>query len=312
MPTILDYAAQKGVGIWLWALWTTLTSQLEPALDRFAGWGVAGIKIDFISRDDQPVVQSLHEIAQETAARQLMVNFHGVYKPTGLRRTYPNVITREAVQGLEHSKFAPVVTPEHDVTIPFIRMVAGPMDYTPGAMVNAQPPEFQLNYARPMSQGTRAHQLAMYVVYESPLQMLADSPSFYTSEPEAVAWLSKVPTVWDETKVLAAKLADYVVVARRSDDEWYIGALNDSTPRTVTINLDFLKTWPEGVPYKMEIYADGLNANSVGVDFEYQCTRVRREDSLEINLASGGGWAARIYMRGPDCESRHYDNEDDE
>jgi alpha-glucosidase len=292
MNELLQYARQKNVGIILWCVWVTLDKQLKPALDLFEKWGIRGIKVDFMQRDDQKMVNYYLKIAQEAAKRHLLVDFHGSYKPTGLRRAYPNVMTREGVQGLEQNKWCRNVTPEHDVTLPFIRMFAGPMDYTPGAMINAQRKSFHPVYYRPMSQGTRIHQLAMYVVYESPLQMLADSPSNYMREREIMEFLSKVPTVWDETKVLNAKVRDYITVARKSKNEWYIGALTDWTPRTLQIDLSFLE---EG-EYVAEIYSDGVNASRYAGDFKKTIQRVTRNKKLNIQLAPGGGWAARLHI----------------
>ncbi len=209
MPAILAQAKAKNVGIILWVVWKTLDNQFQAAMDQFSRWGVQGIKVDFMQRDDQPMVDFYYKVAAEAAKRRMLVDFHGAYKPTGMYRTFPNVITSEGVMGLEHNKWSRDITPEHDVTLPFTRMFAGPMDYTPGAMLNGGMKSFQIHYNRPMSQGTRCHQLAMYVVYESPLQMLADSPTNYRREPACLAFLSKVPTVWDETRVLEAKVADY-------------------------------------------------------------------------------------------------------
>jgi alpha-glucosidase len=291
MDELLQYSDQKNVGIILWCVWITLDKQLQPALDLFEKWGIKGIKVDFMQRDDQKLVNYYYKIARETAKRHLLVDFHGSYKPTGLRRAYPNVLTREGVQGLEQSKWCDNVNPEHDLTIPFIRMLAGPMDYTPGAMNNAQKRSFRPDFYKPMSQGTRVHQLAMYVIFESPLQMLADSPSNYEREPEIMEYLSKVPTVWDETIVLNARVSDYVIVARKSKNEWYIGAMSDWTPRTLQINLSFLE---EG-EYVAEIYSDGANASGYASDFKKTIQRVTQKEKLDINLAPGGGWVARIY-----------------
>lgn len=222
LPELLAYAKQKGVGIILWVLWTTLDKQFDRAFDQFARWGVRGIKVDFMQRDDQKVIRFYERVAREAARRRMLVAFHGSCKPTGLERKYPNVITREGVMGLEHNKWSRNVTPEHNLTIPFTRMVAGAMDYTPGAMTNANERDFQPIFARPMSMGTRCHQLAMYVVYESPLQMLSDSPSSYLRDPAVLDFLARVPTVWDETVVLQAKVGDYIAVARRAaTGEWY-------------------------------------------------------------------------------------------
>ncbi|MFB0516726.1 MAG: glycoside hydrolase family 97 protein [Candidatus Neomarinimicrobiota bacterium] len=290
MEEILDHARKKNVGIILWVIWKTLDDQLEEALDQFEKWGVKGLKVDFMQRDDQWMVNYYHKIAQEAAKRQFLLDFHGAYKPTGLRRAYPNVLTREGVLGLEHCKWSENVTPEHDLIIPFTRMLAGPMDYTPGAMVNAQKNNFKAIFERPMSQGTRCHQLAMYVVYESPLQMLCDSPSHYLAESECLEFLAKVPTVWDETRVLEARVSDYVLVARRSGIEWYLGAMTDWTARELEVDLSFLG---EG-SYAMEIFRDGVNADRYGNDYKKEVRSVDRSDKLTIRMAPGGGWAARI------------------
>ena len=215
MDAIAAHATQRGVGLIMWVVWKTFDDQMTAALDRFEKWGVKGIKVDFMQREDQWMVRFYERVAQEAARRHLLVDFHGAYKPTGLYRTYPNVLTSEGIMGLEQDKWSADVAPDHDVTFPFMRMMPGPVDYTPGAMLNATKADFKPMFNRPMSQGTRCHQLAMYVIYESPLQMLADSPSNYRREPDSLAFLSAVPTVWDETRVLDAKVGEFIVTARR-------------------------------------------------------------------------------------------------
>jgi alpha-glucosidase len=259
-------------------------------MDQFSKWGVAGLKVDFMQRDDQGMVNYYYKIAAETAKRRLLLDFHGAYKPTGLYRTFPNVLTSEGVMGLEHHKWSRDITPEHDVTLPFTRMAAGPMDYTPGAMVNGGMKNFQIIYNQPMSQGTRCHQLAMYVVYESPLQMLADSPTNYLRESECLDFLSKVPSVWDETRVPEAKVGDYILAVRRSGSNWYVGAMTDGTARELTVDLSFLG---EG-SYDMTLYQDGLNADRNGNDYKMIKRTVTRADRIPLKLAAGGGGAARI------------------
>jgi alpha-glucosidase len=291
MEALLAHARRKDVGVILWVVWKTLDDQLEPALDRFAEWGIRGIKVDFMQRDDQWMVNYYWRIAEAAAERRLLVDFHGSYKPAGLRRAFPNVLTREGVRGLEHVKWSKHPTPEHNVTLPFIRMLAGPMDYTPGAMNNAQDENFSSVFTRPMSLGTRCHQLAMYVVFESPLQMLADSPSHYLRETECMGFLGPIPTVWDETRVLDARVGDYVLIARRSGDEWYVGAMTDWSPRELTVDLSFL---PQG-DFTMEFFQDGPNADRYGSDFEKGRKTVAQGQRILIRLAPGGGWAARIY-----------------
>ncbi len=290
MDALLAYAKERKVGLILWVVWKTLDDQFLRAMDRFEEWGVAGLKVDFMQRDDQPIVNYYWKVAEEAAKRHLLVDFHGAYKPAGLRRAFPNVVTREGVLGLEHSKWSEQPTPEHNVTLPFIRMLAGPMDYTPGAMLNAQEKNFHPVFDRPMSMGTRCHQLAMYVVFESPLQMLADSPSHYLREKESLGFLSAVPTVWDETKVLAAKVGDYIAVARRRGEEWYIGAMTDWTARELTLDLSFLG---EG-EHTAEIFEDGINADRNAQDYRRIVRSFTGSQTLIIRLAPGGGWAARI------------------
>lgn len=242
VPAIIAHAKSKGVNIILWASWLTLRDQFDAAMDRIAELGAVGIKPDFFQRDDQEMVNFYWKIADAAAKRHLMVDFHGAYKPAGLRRTYPNVISREGVKGMEWNKWSYDVTPEHNTTLPFIRMVAGPMDYTPGAMSNAHGPlsyhgadpeyqDFAPRFDRPMSQTTRAHQIALLTVYESPLQMMADTPTQYQSESESTKFMSKVPSVWDETIALEGKIGDFLAVARRSGEEWFIGAINDENAR---------------------------------------------------------------------------------
>lgn len=290
MEELVQYGRAKGVGLILWVVWKTLEDQLVEALDQFEEWGIKGIKVDFMQRDDQWMVNYYRKIAREAAKRRLLVDLHGAYKPTGLRRAYPNILTREGVIGLENSKWSEKASPEHNVTIPFIRMLAGPMDYTPGAMINSQKKNFKPVFYRPMSMGTRCHQMAMYVVFESPLQMLSDSPSLYLKEKECMEFLAEVPVVWDETRVLEARVADYVLIARRSGSDWYVGAMTDWTPRELVLDFFFLG---EG-EYTAEIYMDGINADRYGSDYKKNARKVSSETSLKIKLAPGGGWAARI------------------
>ncbi len=288
MEGLSAYAKEKNVGLILWCVWATLDRQMDAALDRFAGWGVKGIKVDFMDRDDQKVVEFYRRTAKAAADRKLLVDFHGAFKPDGLRRAYPNVITREGVMGLEGAKWSDEIPPDHDLILPFTRMLAGPMDFTPGAMLNACKGDFHPVNSRPMSQGTRAHQLAMYVAYESPLQMLCDSPSNYERERDSMAFLAAVPTVWDETRVLEARAGDYLVIARRNGGNWYVSAMTDWTPRKFEIGLDFLG---EGA-WRADIFADGPNADRMAQDLKKSSREVTKGDRLTLELAPGGGWAA--------------------
>ena len=290
LPELFAYAHEKEVGIILWVVWLTLDKQLDIALDKFQEWGAKGIKVDFMQRDDQKMVNYYEKIAMEAAKRRLLVDFHGSYKPTGLRRTYPNVVTREGVHGLENNKWAASVTPDHNLTIPFTRMIAGPMDYTPGAMINCAKDHFEPFWNRPMSQGTRCHQLAMYIIYESPLQMLADSPSNYYREPKTMEFLKDVPSTWDDTKVLEAKVGDYLVIARRKGEKWYIGAMTDWTPREFEIDFSFLAP---GL-HSIKIWKDGVNADKNASDLKVTSQPIFSSEKIKIKLAPGGGWVGVV------------------
>lgn len=287
---LVEYGRQRNVQLILWVVWKTLDDQLEPALAQFERWGVKGIKVDFMQRDDQKVVNFYHKLSREAARRKMLVDYHGGQRSVLMTRTWPNIVSNEGVRGLEWSKWSADAHPEHNVTLPFTRMFLGPMDYTPGAMLNAQEKSFAKIFDRPMSLGTRCHQLAMYVVYESPLQMLADSPSNYLREPESLEFLAAVPTVWDETRVLDARIGDYVLVARRSGREWYVGAMTDWTARELEVDFSFL---PEG-SFRLDAFQDGANANRAALDYKRVSGRADRNTRMKIKLAEGGGWAARL------------------
>jgi alpha-glucosidase len=291
IPELVAYGKQKNVGLILWLTWKSLDEQFIPALDRYEKWGIKGVKVDFMQRDDQPMINYLHRVCRETAKRHLLVDFHGLQRSATMTRTWPNLISNEGVRGNEWNKWSAEITPTHTITLPFTRMFLGPMDFTPGAMLNAGTRSFAQVFNRPMSQGTRCHQLAMYVVYESPLQMLADSPSNYLREPDAMEFLSAVPTTWDDTRVLAAKIAEYVVIARRSGNSWYIGAMTDWMPREIAVDLSFL---PPG-QFAMTAYQDGVNADRMGSDYTRVTSSVDRTTKMTLKLAPGGGWAASIH-----------------
>lgn len=290
IPELCRYASEKNVGIILWVVWKTFYDQMEEALAQYEKWGVKGIKVDFMQRDDQWMVNCYHEIAEKAAEHHMLVDFHGAYKPDGMDRTWPNVITREGVKGLEHNKWSRECSPEHDLILPFTRMVAGPMDYTPGAMVNMQKNDFSPVFNRPSSQGTRAHQMAMYVVYESPLMMMADNPTNYRKEQECTDFIVKVPVTWDETRVLAAQAGDFIVVARRHGKEWYLAGMTDWTRRTLEADLSFLAPGN----FTLEYFADGINADRRGEDYVRSTRSVTATDKIDIPMAPGGGWVARI------------------
>jgi len=290
---LVEYGQKKNVGIILWVTWKTFEDKMDEAMALYEKWGVKGIKIDFMQRDDQKMVNFYHTLVKKAAIHHLLVDFHGAYKPDGISRTYPNAITREGVRGLENNKWSTFPNPEHDLILPFTRMVCGPMDFTPGAMKNASKQNFNPVFTEPMSMGTRCHQLAMYVVYESPLQMLADNPSNYKREPVCLRFLSQVPTEWDDTKVLDAKVSDYVIVARRNGNNWYVGGMTDWTARDMNVNLSFLS---EGT-YSVEIYKDGINADKAANDFKYDIRQVTNKDQIALHMAPGGGFALRIVKK---------------
>lgn len=290
LQELIRYGEQKGVGVILWTLWNPMKQDMAGILDRYREWGVKGIKIDFMQRCDQDMVNFYEAIARACFDRKLLVDFHGSYKPSGIQRTYPNVMTFEGVYGMEHNKCSTDISPEHDLVLPFTRMVAGPMDYTPGATINATKEDFAVRWEHPMSQGTRAHQAAIYIVFESPLQMLCDSPSNYYREPEFTEFIASVPTVWDQTRAIEAKAGDYLLIARRSGEQWFVAGLNDWTGRELSLPLDFLG---EG-RYTMRVFRDGVNANAWASDYKTETRTVTRSETIPVQMANGGGWAAII------------------
>ena len=292
LKMLASYAASKNVGLILWAGYWAFDRDMENVCRYYSDLGIKGFKVDFMDRDDQVMVD-FHRRAAETAARySLMIDFHGTYKPTGLHRTYPNVINYEGVHGLEQMKWSPESVDQvtYDVTIPFIRMVAGPFDYTQGAMRNATRGNYRPVNSEAMSQGTRCRQLAEYVVFESPLNMLCDSPSNYMREPECTDFIASVPTVWDDTEVLCGKLAEYVAVARRSGDVWYLGAMTGWDARDLELDLSFLG---EG-GYSITLYRDGANADRAARDYVKETVPVPDSRKLKVHMAPGGGFAAVI------------------
>lgn len=290
VPELIRYGKEKGVELILWVLWKPLDANLVQILETYAGWGAKGIKVDFMQRNDQYMVSSYERIAKECARLELLVDFHGAFKPSGLRRMYPNVINYEGVKGSENNKWSKDITPEHNVTIPFIRMAAGPMDYTPGAMVNKQMENFAISFMRPMSLGTRAHQVSMYVIYEAPLQMLCESPSRYSKEQETVDFITQIPTTWDETIVLKGSVGNYIALARRNGDKWFLGAMTDWDSRELDLDLSFLG---DGV-FKMEVFKDGVNAGKFAEDYKRETLEVDKNSTIIAKMAAGGGWTAII------------------
>lgn len=299
LQELIEYGRKRGVGIILWAGWYPFTKDMENVCRRFSEMGVKGFKVDFMNRDDQKMVEWYRDAAAMCAKYHMLMNFHGAYKPTGLQRTYPNVVNFEGVFGLEQMKWSSTDVDHvtYDVTIPFIRMVAGPMDYTQGAMRNAVKKNYRPIRTEPMSQGTRCHQLAEYVIFESPLNMMCDSPNNYRAEQECTDFISAIPTVWDETVALDGKVAEYVAMARRKDDRWYVGAMTNWDSRALELDLSFL---PAG-DYTMTIYQDGVNAHRIATDYKKVTCTVPASRKVEVKMAPGGGWAAEISVYGGTC-----------
>jgi alpha-glucosidase len=293
MQAVTAYAKQKGVGLFLWVHWQGLNDNMPKILDQFAAWGIKGIKVDFMDRDDQQMVEFHHRVAREAAKRQLHVLFHGSYKPTGIRRAYPNVLSREAGIEFEWNGGTNRANPEHHTTLPFTRMVAGPFDYIPGTLHNAQKREFHNNNNHPMGLGTRAHSIALAVILQSPMQMIPDSPSDYYREPEITRFLTQIPVEWDDTVVLDAKVANHISLARRHGDTWYAAAITDWSEKTLQVDFSFL----DDGQYLCEIIQDGTNAHERAIDFQRRQITVNNKTVIPIHLAPGGGWIARITKR---------------
>lgn len=289
---LAEYASERNVGLILWAGYRAFDRDMDKVCEHYSKMGIKGFKIDFMDRDDQVVVD-FHRRAAHTAAKYgMMVDFHGTYKPTGLHRTYPNVVNYEGVHGLEQMKWSKedVDQVTYDVTVPYIRMMAGPMDYTQGAMRNAARGNYRPVNSEAMSQGTRCRQLAEYVVFDSPLNMLCDSPSNYMKEKECTDFIASVPEIWDETRGLDGKVGEYIAMARRSGQDWYVGAMTDWNAREMTLDLSFL---PEGV-YKVELYRDGVNADRAACDYRKEVIDLPADRLLKITMAPGGGFVAKI------------------
>ena len=289
---LVDYGKERGVGIILWAGYWAFNRDMEKVCRHYSEMGVKGFKVDFMDRDDQLMV-NFHARAAETAARyDLMLDFHGTYKPTGLSRRWPNVVNYEGVHGLEQMKWRPKECDQvtYDVTVPFIRMAAGPMDYTQGAMRNASKSNYRPVYNEPMSQGTRCRQLAEYVVFDSPLNMLCDSPSNYIAEAECTEFIAACPETWDESLGVNGEIGKYITIARRSGDAWYVGALTNWDERDITLDLSFLG---EG-EWSLDIFQDGPNAQKAARDYVHTTATVPADRKITAHLAPGGGWAAKI------------------
>lgn len=295
LKALIAYGKEKNVDIILWASWMALHENIDAIFKNYADMGIKGFKVDFIDRDDAKMVNSVYEIAQKAANYKLLLDFHGMYKPTGIQRTYPNILNFEGVKGLENNKWTPNDdVPTYDCSIPFIRMMAGPMDYTPGAMRNATKSEFKPSHSNPVSQGTRCHQLALYTIFEAPLQMMADSPTAYIKEQESTDFIAKTPTTFDETVTLDGEVGKFVTIARRKGFTWYLGAITNWDSRETTIDFSFLE---KGKKYEAEIFSDGLNADKAAQDYRREIITVDSTTKLKYRLASGGGLSAIIVAK---------------
>ena len=294
LQELIDYGKSKGVGVVLWTLWTPMMRDLEHILDVYKDWGVAGIKVDFMQMQDQNMVNFYERVARECAKRHLLVDYHGAYKPAGLQRKYPNAMTFEGVHGMEHDKDSADISPDHDMVLPFTRMVAGPMDYTPGAVNNATKDDYSPLWYHPMSQGTRSHQVALFVSYESPLMMLCDTPSKYYQVPRYTEYLAKIPTVWEQTVAQEAVAGEYLLMSRRtSDGRWYSAGLTNWNGRELTLDTSFLGSGQ----WEARIHKDGVNADVWAEDYKIESLTVTAGDKIPVVMAKGGGWVAEFVKK---------------
>lgn len=295
LPELIAYGKSKGVEIVLWTVFNVLDSQLEAACKKYADMGIKGFKVDFLDRDDQTAVEMVYRIAEMTARYKLTLDLHGIYKPTGINRTYPHIINFESVFGMEEVKWTDIKNnmPLYDVTFPYIRMMAGPVDYTPGAMRNATKADWRAMYYTPASMGTRCHQLAAYIVHDSPFTMLCDAPTNYLNEQECVDFIASLPVEVDSTFIASGELGKYIVTVRKKDVNWYIGGMTNWDERDVQLDFSFL---PEGMSYTPVLFKDGVNANKQAEDYRKETIRIDKDSRLTLHLASGGGFAMKLEL----------------
>jgi alpha-glucosidase len=285
MPALVAYGAKRKVKLWLWVQWSLLDRQMDEALAQYAKWGIAGIKVDFMDRNDQQMVDYYHRLMRKAAEHRILVDMHGAYPPVGLNRTYPHYLTQEGIMGAEYNKWSRRVTANHNVSLAFTRMLLGPVDYTPGGFRNTTPETFQVVNSPPQVMTTRGHGLGMFVVYESPFQMVADSPDAYENTP-GYDFLRRVPAAWDETRFLGGDIDSHVIVARRKGRDWYVGVMGNAKPREVSVPLAFL---PQG-KFKATVWADGETPTTLNVSER----QVSGADSLTLKLAPSGGAAVLV------------------
>jgi len=286
MPEVLRFAKESNVKLWVWVYWSDLDRKLEQAFALYQKWGLAGVKVDFMQRDDQKMVDWYHKVIRAAAKHHLMLDFHGAYKPAGIRRSWPNFMTREGVLGNEWNKWFDFITAEHNVTLPFTRMLAGPMDYTPGGFLNVTEENFKSGSPTKVKT-TRCHQLAMLVVYESPITCICDHPKFYRDQP-GLDFMKIVPSNWDETKVLNGQVGEYVTLVRKAGSNWYLGAMTNQSARTLEVPLDFLGK----EKFTAYIWADADDADKEPKNLTEQTITVKSSDTLTIKMAPSGGCVA--------------------
>lgn len=294
LPFLVEFAKKRNVKIILWTVFNVLDDQLEAACKKYSEMGIAGFKVDFLDRDDQEAVEMSYRIAEACAKHRLMLDYHGIYPPKGINRTYPNIVNFESVFGMEEAKWSEAGEkdmPLYDVTFPFIRQQTGFTDFTPGGMRNATRADFHPVYNNPMTMGTRCHQLAMYIVHDSPLTMLADNPTAYENEPEYTKFLSSIPTLFDETRILQGQIGKYIVTARRKGDTWYVAGQTNWDEREIDLPLSFL---PEG-NYVVTLLTDGINANHNAADYSLDTRNRRNSETITIHMASGGGFLLKTH-----------------
>ena len=293
MDEVRRFAKEKGVRLWLWLYWADVdrNDAYKKAFDLYEKWGIAGVKIDFMDRDDQDMVNWYEKITKAAAEHRLMVNFHGAFKTSGFNRTFPNQITREGVLGNEYNRWSTRVTAEHKVTLPFTRFLAGPADFTPGGFLNRQPDQFKPDPKAAQVQGTRAAELALFVVYDSPLCCVCDHPRHYRDQP-GVDFLKVVPTVWDETRVLDAEVAQYIVIARQSGHDWFLAAMTNDKERDIAAKLDFLGPGR----WKTRLWKDAADSQMSADHLDFDDRLVTASDTLHIHLAPCGGCVAHFQI----------------
>ncbi|NBC84463.1 MAG: hypothetical protein GVY19_13935 [Bacteroidetes bacterium] len=288
LPEVLEYARKKDVKCWLWLNWKHADNQMEEAFALYEKWGIAGVKIDFMAADHQEMVNWYHKVVETAARHQLLLNFHGSYKPTGIRRTYPNLVTREGVLGNEYNGWATRITPDHNVTIPFTRMITGPMDYTPGGFLNRSHGQFRAGHPTQVM-GTRCHELAKFVIYESPVITLCDHPDHYKNQP-GTEFIELIPTIWDDSRVLKGEIGKYIIMARKNNDQWFVGGMTNSFARTERLQFDYL----EDGKYEVKLWMDTKLSHEDATQLKSETFNVTPDSDIDIEMAPGGGFVAII------------------